>query len=111
MVEVINVDRKNNKNNQYREDQKQIVNTYERIIKKIRWLEYIVLSGTVIGFIVMVIYLPNDGNSRVADVVSLFSFAILFFSLTFQAYIREFVDEISINIKKIVEGIENRDGK
>ena len=98
-------------NNQYREDQKQIVNTYERIIKKIQWSEYIILSGTVIGFIVMMIYLPNDGNSRVADVVSLFAFSILFFSLTVQAYIKEFVDEISVNIKEIVEGIENRDGK
>ncbi len=65
----------------------------------------------VIGFIVMVIYLPNKGNSKVADVISLFAFSILFFSLTVQAYIKEFVDEISVNIKKIVEGIENRDGK
>ena len=81
------------------------------IIKKIQWSEYIILSGTVIGFIVMVIYLPNDGNSRVADVVSLFAFSILFLSLTVQAYIKEFVDEISVNIKEIVEGIENRDGK
>lgn len=98
-------------NNQYKENQKQIINTYERIIKKILLGEYIILSGIVIGFIIMMIYLPNEGNNRVADVISLFAFSILFFSLTVQAYIKEFVDEISINIKKIVEGIVDRDGK
>lgn len=51
-VEKKDSDEANIINKQYKENQKQIVDTYEGIIKKIQWVEYIILSGIVIGFIV-----------------------------------------------------------
>lgn len=86
---------------EYKSDQIKIHNSYEKCTKVLQWSANILL---IIAMVIFVIGLSTDyikGNAKLADTLSLFSFALMFLSFVVQTYLEKYINAIEKEIEII----------
>lgn len=94
---------KNLKFEEYKSDQIKIHKSYEKCTKVLCRSANILL---IIAIVIFVIGLSTDfikGNTKVADTLSLFSFALMFFSFTIQTYLEKYIMQLEKELEKLLK--------
>ena len=97
------IEQKNKKIDEFKKDQKDIHNKYCVIIKRLSLATNVLLTATLIFFIFGLSTDFIEGNSKIADTLSLFSFALIFVSLTVQTYLEKCINSIETELKCVLE--------
>jgi len=88
---------------EYKSDQIRIHKSYEKCTKVLCWSANILL---IIVMVIFVIGLSTDfikGNTKVADTLSLFSFALMFISFTIQTYLERYLMGLENELQKLLK--------
>ena len=88
---------------EYQSDQIKIHKSYAKCTKALCLSANILL---IIAMVVFVIGLSTDfikGNTKVADTLSLFSFALIFLSFTIQTYLEKYIMRLESELEKILK--------
>lgn len=91
---------------EYKSDQKNIHKKYENIIEKTSLIANGILIGVLIVFILGLSTEFIKENAKLADTLSLFSFALIFVSLTIQSYLDNYITRINIELERLFNTIE-----
>ena len=91
---------------EYKSDQKNIHKKYENIIEKTSLIANGILIGVLIVFILGLSTEFIKENAKLADTLSLFSFALIFVSLTIQSYLDNYITRINIELEWLFNTIE-----
>ena len=81
---------------------------YEKLIKKLSRLANIVLASAMVIFILGLSTNCIGANAKLADTLSLFSFALIFVSLTVQYYLESYISSIVIELENISDSMEEK---
>ena len=100
---------KMSKSEEYKKDQKTIHKRYENIIKKISLIANGILIGVLIVFILGLSTEVIKENTKLADTLSLFSFALIFVSLTIQSYLDNYITRINLELEQLFNIIEEKE--
>ena len=92
----------------YKRDHKFIHKKYEKLIKKLSRLANIVLASAMVIFILGLSTNCIGANAKLADTLSLFSFALIFVSLTVQYYLESYISSIVIELENISDSMEEK---
>ena len=79
---------------------------YEKIIEKTSLIANGILIGVLIVFILGLSTEIIKENAKLADTLSLFSFALIFVSLTIQSYLDNYITRINIELERLFNTIE-----
>lgn len=102
-------DEKISKIEEYKNDQKNIHKKYENIIKKISLLANIILSIVLIVFILGLSTEFIKENTKIADTLSIFSFAFIFVSLTIQSYLDNYITCVNVEVERLFAIMEEKE--
>lgn len=91
---------------EYKEDQKKIHKKYEALTKNISRVANGILIGVLIVFILGLSTEFIKENAKLADTLSLFSFAFIFVSLTVQSYLDNYITRINVELERVFDTIE-----
>ena len=89
-----------------KKEDKNIHKKYENIIEKTSLIANGILIGVLIVFILGLSTEFIKENAKLADTLSLFSFALIFVSLTIQSYLDNYITRINIELERLFNTIE-----
>lgn len=91
----------------FKKNQEVVDKNITKVTKICRTVKNFLLLGGVLVFFMLMTYLNEDGNAKLADTLSIISFSIIFISMAVQMGMKDYFGEIDQIIKKVTNELEN----
>lgn len=85
---------KNEKSKEFRDDHREIHKSFGKSIRLLRLIANVLLIISMVIFVIGLTTNVIKQNTKVADTLSLFSFALMFLSFTVQTYLEKYINAI-----------------
>lgn len=101
------VEEKKEKLDDFMQNQIIVENNIMKVTKPCKLAKNLLLLGGVVLFFLLMTYLNDDGNAKLADTLSIVSFSIIFISMAVQMSMRDYFAEIDQMIKSTIGAMED----
>ncbi len=107
--DMVSSKEKKNKLMKFNEDNKSINAEYDKKIRHLEMINCCIIIFGVVVFVILISFRQIPGNAKIADTISLISFALLFGSKAFEMANNKYTSTYEKSIDKIVMCMEEMD--